>query len=196
VPVVEMPDSLAARDVVHTGEDDVDVGFLDAADQGLGTVDHDPVVVQHGIRRHVAQVGADIRFRHADGEDAFAAGDFRQPFLLERVWRIGGDDAALDADFAKHRHRRDVAALGDFLEHQDRVQDRRAHATVFLGNGHAQYAGFGQDMHVVVGKRAVHPSHGVRFDNVFSNAFNGFEHLPLIAGQAEIQQFVTLLRVT
>jgi hypothetical protein len=64
--------------------------------------------------------------------------------------------AGLDADFAQHRHRRDVTALRDLLEHQRGVEDAELGTAIGLWHCHAEHSDFRQAGDVLPRKRAAH----------------------------------------
>ena len=130
-------------------------GLLGAADQRLDPVEPQLVADMVDIGLVVGDVGAGVGLGHADRQEALAAAHRRQHALLDRLGRIGRDDAGLRADLAEHRHRRHVADLGDLLEDERGVEHRQAEPAIFLRHRHAEHAQFGERLHVLPGKRAV-----------------------------------------
>ena len=130
-------------------------GFLGAADQGLDPVEPQLVADMVDIGLVVGDVGAGIGLGHADRQQALAAAHRRQDAPLDRLGRVGRDDPGLRADLAQHRHRGDVADLGDLLEDQRGVEHRQTQPAIFLRHRHAEHAEAGQRLHVLPGKGAV-----------------------------------------
>ena len=100
----------------------------------------DAIALDGGIGAVVGDVGAGVRLGHADRQDALGGADLRQDAALDRLRSVGRDHAGLHPGLAQHRHRGDVADLGDLLEDQRGVEHRQAHAAVFLRHRHAEHA--------------------------------------------------------
>ena len=137
-------DALAARLAIDPGEHDEHAGLPRSADQCLRAFQHDAVADHARVGAVVGDVGAGVRFGHADRQDAVAADHLRQDAVADRSRRIAGDDPGLHAGLAQHRHRRHVVDLGDFLQDQRGIEDRQAEAAVFLRHRHAQHAELGE----------------------------------------------------
>jgi hypothetical protein len=135
-------DAVATRLTVDAREHDEGARFLGAADQRLHALEAQRVAVHGRVGGVARDVGSGLRLGHADGENAVARANRGQQSPLDRLRPVGRDDAGLDADFSQHRHGRDVAALGDFLEHQRGVEDAELRAAIGLRHGHAEHADF------------------------------------------------------
>ena len=133
-------DAVASRPAVDPREHHEGAGLLGAADQRLHALEAQRVAAHGRVGGVARDVGSGLRLGHADGEDAVARANRGQQAPLDRLRRVGCDDAGLDADFAQHGHGRDVAALGDFLEHQRGVEDAELGAAIGLRHGHAEHA--------------------------------------------------------
>ena len=121
-----------------------------------------------------------MRLGHADGENAFALADRGQQPLLDRLGRIGGDDAGLDADLAQHRHRGHIATLGDLLEHQRGVEDGELGSAIGLRHRHAQHAQVGEAADILPGERAVHVGEPARLELALGELADGADDLLLL----------------
>ena len=105
---------------------------------------------------------------------------------LDRGGRVAGDHAGLHAGLAQHRHRGDVADLGDLLEDQRGVEDRQAEPAVFLRHRHAEHAELGELLHVLPRERAVHPAPGLGLELGLRQLAHRGDHLALFGGDSEI----------
>ncbi len=109
--------------------------------------------------------------------------------LLDRLGRIGRDDAGLHADLAEHRHRGDIAALGDLLEHQRGIEHRELGTAIGLRHRHAEHADVGQAADVLPRKRAVHIGEPARLELALGELAHGSDDLLLLVGQLEAKRF-------
>ena len=176
-------DALAAGFFVDAGEDDEHRGLGGAADQRLDAVEAQLVADPVDVGLVVRDIGAGVGLGHADRQDRLAAAHLRQDAALDRLRRVMRDDAGLHADLAEHRHRGDVAGLGDLLEHQRGVEDRQAETAIFLRHRHAEHAQFGELFHVVPRKRAVHPARRALAELALREGAHAPDELALLVGQ-------------
>jgi hypothetical protein len=131
-----------SRLTVDPREHDEGARFLGAADQRLHALETQYVAAHGRVGGVAGDVCSGLRLGHADGENTVARADRRQQAPFDRLRRVGRDDAGLDADFAQHRHGRDIAALGDFLEHQRGVEDAERGAAIGLRYRHPEHTDF------------------------------------------------------
>ena len=94
--------------------------------------------------------------------------------------RVGRDNTGLDANFAEHRHGRDVAAFRDFLEHERGVKHGQAETAIFLRHRHAEHAELGELPHVFPWEGAVHVFEAARLELVLRDIANGLNKPALI----------------
>ncbi len=83
----------------------------------------------------------------------------------------------------EHRHRGDVAGLGDLLEDQRGVEHRQAETAIFLRHRHAEHAQLGELFHVVPRERAVHPARRALAELGLREGADGLDELALLVGQ-------------
>ena len=183
-------DAVASRPTVDPREHDEGARFLGAADQRLHALEAQRVAAHGRVGGVARDVCSGLRLGHADGENAVARANRRQQAPLDRLRRVGRDDAGLDADFAQHRHGRDVAALGDFLEHQRGVEDAELGAAIGLRHRHAEHADFRQACDVLPGKRAVHVLQAARLELALGEVAHGRDDAPLLVGELEPERVV------
>jgi hypothetical protein len=129
-----------------------------------------------------------MRLGHADGEDAVARAYAGQEPPLDRLRRMGGDDAGLHADLAQHRHGGDVASLGDLLEHERGVEDRKLRAAIGLGHRHAEHADLGETADIVPGERAVHVLQAARLELALRELADGGDDALLLVAELEAER--------
>ena len=127
-----------------------------------------------------------MRLGHADRQHAIAGDDFGQDPLADALGRVGRDHAGLHAGFAKGRHRRDVAGLGDLLEQQRGVEHGEAEAAIVLRHGHAEHADLGELPHVLPGKGAVHVALRIGLELALRKLAHRGHHAPLLSGELEV----------
>ena len=109
--------------LVHPGKDDEHPGLVGPADQRLDPIEPQSVADDVRVGLVVGDVSAGIRLGHADSQDAISAADCWQNAAFDVLGRVGRDDTGLGANFAKHRHGRDITTLGNFLQHQGGIKN-------------------------------------------------------------------------
>jgi len=149
-------DALTARPPVDAREDNEHLRLVGAADQGLHSVELEGVPSRIGIGLVIGDIGAGVGLGHADRQDRVAAAHRRQDARLDGARRVGCDDPGLHADLAEHRHRRDVAGLGDLLEHESSVEDRQSEPTILLRHRHPEDSQIGEGTHVFPREGPIH----------------------------------------
>jgi hypothetical protein len=169
------------------GEDGEEVGHRRRGDPGLLAVDD--VAAVDLLRRggDGIEVGAGIRFGHADGADLLAAQrrleQALDDVLVAQQMQELGAHQRLHGHRARQRHR----AARDFLQRQRELGQRRAATADFLGIAHAEEAEVGQFLEqgarILLGfvQRG-----GLRRDALVAEAGEGVADLLLVFGEFEI----------
>jgi hypothetical protein len=183
-------DAVASLLTVDPREHDKGARFLGAADQRLHALETQRVAAHGGVGGVAGDVCSGLRLGHADGENAVARADRRQQAALDRLRRVGRDDAGLDADLAQHRHGRDIATLGDFLEHQRGVEDAERGAAIGLRYRHPEHTDFRQACDVLPGKRAIHVLQAARLELALGKVAHGRDDTSLLVGELEPERVV------